>query len=227
VERAPLPETLALPPRGRVLVFAPHADDEVFGCGGTLALHAAQHDPVRVVIAFDGGEDRVARTRRAEALRGGARLGLEDYVFWNEPSGHEASESELESGARLVSEEIAAFRPCTVYAPWVGEQHVDHHALGRAVELALARGVGARIPIEAWSYEVWTPLVPERVVDVSAVGRTKARALAEHASQLAETPLVRAALGLAAQRALYLPKGARYGEAFRRIRPAARASTAA
>jgi LmbE family N-acetylglucosaminyl deacetylase/glycosyltransferase involved in cell wall biosynthesis len=170
MERAPLPEALARPPSGRVLVFAPHADDEVFGCGGTLALHVAQQDPVRVVIAFDGGSNGVERTRRVEAMRGAARLGLVDYVFWSEPSGHEASVAELERGAELVAEEIAAFRPSTVYAPWVGEQHVDHHALGSAVELALGRALSA-IPVEAWAYEVWTPLVPDRVVDISSVGR--------------------------------------------------------
>ena len=38
----------------RVLVFAPHADDEVFGCGGTLAFHTERGDPVRVVILTDG-----------------------------------------------------------------------------------------------------------------------------------------------------------------------------
>ena len=39
----------------RVLVFAPHPDDETIGCGGSLALHAKAGDPVKVVILTDGG----------------------------------------------------------------------------------------------------------------------------------------------------------------------------
>ncbi len=208
--RPPLPETLARPPCGRVLVFAPHADDEIFGCGGTLALHAEQADPVRVIVAFDGK----LPLRRAEALAASAHLGKFDYVFWDEQGGHVPETGELERGARSVLEEIEAYRPSLVYAPWVGEHHVDHHVLARVVESALTLAPDS---IEGWAYEVWSPLVPRRIVDVSAVARRKARALAAHASQTAHTPLVRAALGLAAQRALYLPKGARYGEAFARI----------
>ena len=38
----------------RVLVFAPHPDDETIGCGGSL-VHALAGDPVKVVILTDGG----------------------------------------------------------------------------------------------------------------------------------------------------------------------------
>ena len=53
-ERTPLPETMDRPPRGRVLLLAPHADDDVIGCGGTVCKHVDQGDPVRVLIAYDG-----------------------------------------------------------------------------------------------------------------------------------------------------------------------------
>ena len=48
----PEPEWLRDVPRGRVLAFAPHPDDEVAGPGGCLALHARAGDPVRVVVAL-------------------------------------------------------------------------------------------------------------------------------------------------------------------------------
>ncbi len=44
-----------LPAARRVLVLAPHADDEVFGCGGAIMRHADRGVPVRVVVAADGG----------------------------------------------------------------------------------------------------------------------------------------------------------------------------
>jgi len=221
-ERAPLPETLSRPPRGRVLFFAPHADDDVIGCGGTLAMHVAQGDPVRVVIAFDGRrgdpEERhdprayVAR-RRAEALRAGGLLGLSDYVFWGYPEGHEPSPAELLDAARRVAAAVREFAPETVYAPWVGENHVDHHVLARGVRLGLAL---ARHAGEAWGYEVWTPLVPTRIVDVSEVHARKRAALCEHVSQLEEIEgFLEKALAISAQRAMYLAPEARHGEAFR------------
>jgi LmbE family N-acetylglucosaminyl deacetylase len=51
----------------RVLVFAPHPDDEVLGCGGALALHARRGDHVRVVVVSDGGAGGDPQVRAAEA----------------------------------------------------------------------------------------------------------------------------------------------------------------
>jgi LmbE family N-acetylglucosaminyl deacetylase len=214
-EPAPLPAARARPPRGRVLALAPHADDEVLGCGGTLALHAEQGDSVRVVVAFDGdggarGADE-ARARRTEARTGGRRLGVRDYVFLGHPEGHAPRADELERGAARLAQEIEAFRPDVVYAPWIGEHHVDHHVLSRAARSALC---AVRFAGEAWGYEVWTPLSATLVVDVTASFEQKLAALCAHASQLALADLLHRTAGLGAQRSAYLGPRGRQGEAF-------------
>lgn len=219
-ERAPLPRALARPARGRVLLLAPHADDDVLGAGGTCALHVEQGDPVHVVVAYDGlegdPERRFSRAelrdmRQREARAGGAHLGLEHYEFLAHPEGHLPSGPELLAGARALAERVRALEVDTVYCPWAGEHHLDHHVLARATRLALAlagyRGA-------AWGYEVWTPLVPTVVVDVTAVHARKVAALREHGSQLAYLDLLHKGLALGAQRAMYLAKEARFGEAF-------------
>ena len=218
-ERAPLPDT-APPARGRVLLLAPHPDDDVLGAGGTCALHAAQGDFVQVLVAYDGRAGDPARRfegagyaerRRAEARAGGAHLGFTRYEFLDQPEGHLPTPRELLAGARQLAERVRALAVDTVYAPWVGEHHVDHHVLARAARLALAlAGFRGR----AWGYEVWTPLVPTWIVDVSAVHARKLAALAEHASQLAYHDIRAKGLGLSAQRAMYLAPEATHGEAF-------------
>ncbi len=220
-ERAPLPETLATPPRGRVLILAPHPDDDVIGCGGTLKKHAAQGDPVHVVVAFDGRRGdpserfdpaEYVERRRREARAAAAHLGLGDYEFWDNPEGHEPAPSQLLEGARAVAACIERFRPDLVYAPWVGEQHIDHHSLGRAVRLAVSL-TGTRA--EAWGYEVWTPLVPTRIIDITDVFEAKRAALLEHTSQTGEIAgMEHKALAITAQRAMYLAPEARHGEGF-------------
>ena len=58
LDTPPLPRTPAEPPvRGRVLVLAPHPDDETVGLGGTLALHVRAGDPVGVTFML--GKRRV------------------------------------------------------------------------------------------------------------------------------------------------------------------------
>lgn len=224
-ERAPLPLVEAALPHARVLVFAPHADDDVIGCGGTAALHALQGDPVRVTVIYDGIEgdpkrryapEELAELRRAEARRGGAHLGLADYEFWSYPEGHEPGLEELVAPLQRVAAGVRAFKPDQVYAPWVGEHHVDHHVAARVVRMGLwLAGFGG----PAWGYEVWTPLVATRVVDITPVYARKVAALREHKSQLEYTDHVHKALGMHAQRSLYLSGGARYGEAFRPLGP--------
>ncbi len=225
-ERAPLPEVLERPPRGRVLLLAPHPDDDVIGAGGTLALHREQGDPVHVLIVFDGVAGDAARRfdpreyrarRHSEARAGGVHLGLSDYEFWDYPEGHEPSAPELEAAARRLAERVRALAPDLVYAPWIGEHHVDHHMLARAARTALGL---AGFRGEAWGYEVWTPLVPARIVDVTPTFEKKRAALCEHKSQLEEIPgMLHKALALGAQRAMYLSDTALYGEAFVPLSP--------
>ena len=219
--RAPLPEALATPESGPVLLFAPHPDDDLIGPGGTVALHRRQGDPVQVVVAYDGylgnqlhpdlSKDEFIALREGEALRGGAHLGLDQYRFLRFPEGHEPGPSDRESAAGQLAALIHATGPATVYAPWVGEHNVDHHVLAtvvrRALELSSFQG-------QAWGYEVYTPLVPTRVVDISATWELKAKAIAEHNSQTPLTDLVHHVGGLNQHRALYLEKGATHGEAF-------------
>jgi LmbE family N-acetylglucosaminyl deacetylase len=220
LERAPLPRALAAPARGRVLLLAPHADDDVLGAGGTCALHVEQGDPVHVIVAYDGVEgdpegrfaDEDLRVRRQrEARAGGAHLGLSSYEFLGYPEGHLPAPSELAAAARRLAERVRALDVDTVYAPWVGEHHLDHHVLARAARLALAL---ADFRGTALGYEVWTPLVPTLVVDVTRVHARKVAAIREHASQLAYLDILHKGMALSAQRAMYLSHTARHGEAF-------------
>ncbi|MFT6364281.1 MAG: LmbE family N-acetylglucosaminyl deacetylase [Planctomycetota bacterium] len=218
--RAPLPKALAQPPSGRVLLLAPHADDDILGPGGTLCLHRDAGDPVKVVVLYNGiagspsdrySAEEICELRQQEALRGGAHLGLDDYEFCGYPEGHFPGPAEFEVAVARVRGIVEAFQPDIVYAPWIGEYHLDHHVAARVTRAALGE---AKFQGTAWGYEVWTPLIAQHIVDISAVIERKTAALGEHKSQLEHTDFIHKALGLSAQRSLYLPKGARHGEAF-------------
>lgn len=222
---APVALAGAPPERGPVLVVAPHPDDELVGCGGALALHAEAGDPVHVLVVFDGAagdpDGRFARAgyvarRRAEALEGGARVGVGGYSFWGLPEGHEPPLELVRAAAERVAALVERLAPATVYAPWRGDGHVDHASASRAARLALelAGFAGA-----AWGYEVWSPLVPTRLVDVGPTFERKRAALRAHATQLTYRDLAHAATGLAAWRSLHVD-GARFVEAFAALGPA-------
>lgn len=218
--RAPLPTVVTAPERGGVLLLAPHPDDDLIGAGCTAGLHVAQGDEVHVVVVYDGAAGNegshlapaeFVAVRQREALAGGAHLGLSSYEFWGYPEGHEPGPDEFRAGVERLAAVIAERRPRTIYAPWVGEHHVDHHVLARVTRGAIAR---AGFDGDAWGYEVWSALVPTRLVDVTDLFERKVAGLAEHRSQLAHTDLVHCIRGLNAHRSLYLPAGRTYAEGF-------------
>lgn len=220
----PDPRWLTAPLPGRVLVFAPHPDDEIAGPGGTLCLHRRQQDPVRVVIATDGiagdPEGRFDKAtysalRRAESGRGLHEIGVDDVVFWGFPDSCELSPVDLELGVRKATEEVQRFRPDIVYLPWGREGHPDHHAthlcVSRALERTTFRGT-------AYGYEVWHAMIPDLIVDITPVIEAKRRAIAQHRSQLAYASFDHCILGLNAYRSLIHARGRGYGEAFAILR---------
>ncbi|MEZ5987855.1 MAG: PIG-L deacetylase family protein [Planctomycetota bacterium] len=213
------------PPPGRVLVLAPHPDDESCGLGGTLARHRAQGDPVRVCFLTDGGSGDpdgreagdVAALRQREARAAAEVLGGLDCEFWGYPDGFEVNEGDLRMVGTRMADAIRSWRADLVYVPWEGEAHSDHAnawaALRVALRLLRAEG-GGPLP-RVLEYEVWSPLPADWIIDVTSTAEKKRAAMLAHASQVAYTDYPHQLMGLAAHRSVYLPKSSRYGEAFR------------
>lgn len=203
-----------------MLVLAPHPDDETFGCGGTLALHRKQGDPVRVLFLTDGGAgdpaghypaDRYVAIRQEEARRACAALGVTDLEFWDLPDGKLTAVSDL--AERLLGA-IRASEPDTLYYPSGQELHPDHWAVGVGVEGLHGAG---RLAAAAYAYEIWTAIQPTHLIDITGVLSLKEAAMAHYPSQLRYNDYRPKVLGLNAYRSLTLPAAAGYAEAFRRL----------
>jgi LmbE family N-acetylglucosaminyl deacetylase len=169
-------------PARSVLALAPHPDDEVLGCGGALARHAAAGVAVRVAVATDGafGETgrargKLAERRRAESRAAASILGYPEPEFWGLP------DHGLVYGEPLVQRILDALGDADlVYAPALTEMHPDHRALGMAAVEAVRRRPGVRIAL----YEVGVPQRPTLLLDISDLAARKREASRAFASQL-------------------------------------------
>jgi LmbE family N-acetylglucosaminyl deacetylase len=204
-----------------VLAIAPHPDDEIIGCGGALLRHAAAGDPTTVVYLTSGGlsaghpwlseRERAAR-REQEAMASCAVLQTGPPVFLD------ATPGTLDRSPALAGELcriLTQRRPKAVYVPHEAEANDDHaaaHRLLRGVFLG-APGLGT---CTVFAYEVWTPVAANCAVDVSAVMRTKLRALRCHRVALDAFNYVVTVRGLAAYRSGTMLGGRGYAEAFHR-----------
>jgi LmbE family N-acetylglucosaminyl deacetylase/glycosyltransferase involved in cell wall biosynthesis len=213
IEAESIPYEPALLRGERLLVLAPHPDDEVIACGGLVALHLREGRAVRIVVVTDGAaQGGDAALREEESRRGVARLGEAELEFLRVPD-----RGLDDRAATAIREQLLAFRPDLILVPSAVEIHPDHVALSRIFceliqrdETLFADLAVARVAF----YEVSQPLRPNTIVDITAVAEEKYAAIAEHQSQLAVRDYIAYARGLNAYRTMTLPAGAKYAEAY-------------
>ena len=155
-------QATSIPAPGHALVFAPHPDDEVFGCGGAILAHLGHGYSVQVVVLTDGGAQAdTLEQRRRESIAAGATLGYGEPEFWDYP------DRSLEYGERLVSRiqrRITDASVAVVYAPSPWEVHPDHLAASMATIEAVRR-LGGDVLLAL--YEVGAPLQPNTLLDLT------------------------------------------------------------
>ena len=185
----------------RALVVAPHPDDEVLGCGGTMARMVDAGAEVEVVIVTRGRAPRFAESFvdqvRAEIHDAHARLGVGRTHFLDLPAAELDGVPHADLNSALA-DVIHAVVPDTVFLPFVGDIHLDHQLIFLAGMVA-ARPNGAHAPRRLLAYETqsetnWNApyispgFVPNLFVDIEATLSRKLDAMCAYASQLREFP---------------------------------------
>ncbi|AJP60161.1 hypothetical protein UC34_24970 (plasmid) [Pandoraea vervacti] len=160
----PLPKVTArelLARNARLHVVAPHPDDEILGCGGTLRQLARAGVEIHIWAVTDGEAShpgsshwtpaRLAEARVSESLWAQQRLSLQCRRHrLGVPDGHVVRHE-----SRLFDLLCPALsRGDTVMAPWQLDGHPDHEAVARACRRAAqARGArGIEVPIWGWHW---------------------------------------------------------------------------
>lgn len=185
----------------RALVVAPHPDDEVLGCGGTIARLAEAGSSVDVAIVtrgappmFDAAQaEQVCR----EAKRAHTLLGVKATHFMNLPAAELDGIAHTELN-RALARVVAESAPDTLFVPFVGDLHLDHQLIFQSAMVA-ARPRGAAYPRRILAYETvsetnWsapylTPsFQPNVFVDIEAQLDRKLEAFAAFESQCRPFP---------------------------------------
>jgi N-acetylglucosamine malate deacetylase 1 len=218
------PVSVCEPGKSKVVVLAPHMDDEVLGCGGTIARHVTAGSDVTVIFLTDGRHGgagiasrngyepdphEIVDVRKAEARCAAQILGIRTLIFLD------AEDSRLRSD-RLVADRLREILerdlPDIVYLPFFLESHLDHRA---ANDVLLAATRGSALRFECRGYEVWTPLFPNCMISIDETIHLKRQALDCYQSQLAVTDYLHSSIGLNAYRAMGLGgRPGRFAEAF-------------
>ena len=220
-----------MPKKQTILVFAPHPDDDVLGCGGTLIKWARQGKSITVVYLTSGeagsihfSKEELLEKREEEAHRAIRIMGINDCIFLHQPDGGiEVCTEVLDAVVELLRQK----RPEVVFLPHREDVHRDHLKTHELVVEACRRAAGPwhqQCASSSWevnwilAYEVWAPLREIHLVeDISEFMKIKINALREHQSQLSDIAYDEAISGLNRYRGITSGRG-QYCECFQIIK---------
>ena len=215
-----------------VLVIAPHPDDEVLGCGGTIAKNVENGEEVFVVVVTKGCEplfhqDSVEKVRE-ECKAADALLGVRKTIFLDFPAAMLEDVPRYKLNDALV-DVIQGIKPSTVFIPHRGDMQLDHKMITDASMVALRPKYNHTVS-KIYQYEtlsetgwdvpnVTNAFIPTAYSDITGFLNLKLDAMKQFSTQIASYPNPRS---VEAIKALAMYRGSNVGlsaaEAFELVR---------
>jgi len=213
----------------KLLVIAPHPDDEVLGCGGTIAKYSKRGDEVYLCIATKAyTPDWTAtfiKNRKREIIKSNKILGIKKTYYLDYPAAKLDTfpQKTINDSLQKIFKEV---RPEFVYIPFKGDLNKDHRLLFES-SLVVLRPVKQLVQ-KVLSYETaseteWgqsiVPFLPNSYEDISTTFNQKIEAMNAYQSELKKSPHPRSLQvikSLAVKRGSEI--GVKYAEAFTLIK---------
>jgi LmbE family N-acetylglucosaminyl deacetylase len=145
-----------------ILIIASHPDDEILGCGGSIARHVEAGDTVHTLILGQGATSRcTSRASRqasmsvkrlqTQARKAADVLGVSSVSFGDLPDQRFDTLPLLEI-TQMIESHIRLVAPNVIYTQFVADLNLDHHIVARAV--ATATRPISRLAVRVLSFEV-------------------------------------------------------------------------
>jgi len=190
------------PMRNNVLVVAAHADDEVLGCGGTIARHVAENDSVQLVVLADGVGSRASAdtnslSRRTDAAKIAQKiLGITEAHYLGFPD-NAMDSFPLLCIVQKIEAIIKNTAPSIIYTHFHGDLNIDHRLAHQAVLTACRPQPGCCVRkiygFEVLSSTEWatprsSPFTPNVHIDITHYFTKKIQALEAYAEEMRPEP---------------------------------------
>ena len=185
-----------------ILVVASHPDDEVIGCGGTIAKHVEKKDNVHLLFMSDGVTSRKScsedefKLRKNAAINAKSILGASSIDFLDFPDNKMDTVPFLNVVQKLELV-LNKIKPSIIYTHHHGDLNIDHQITQKSVMTA-CRPMPGSIVKEIYGFEImssteWsTPqqsvFIPNYFVDISKQLSTKIKALQAYKEEMRPMP---------------------------------------
>lgn len=220
----------------KVLVVAAHPDDEVLGCGGTIARLVRQGWHARTLILGEGitARDKQRNTSKREkeilslkeqVKAANKTLGIKEVYSYDFPDNRFDSVDLLDI-TKVIEKTVKEFEPSVVFTHSCFDLNKDHNITFKAV-ITASRPIPGACVKEIYSCEVassteWGyPRVfqPDVFVDITGTIKLKLEAMRQYRGELRKFPHPRSIEGIElTARKWGMCVGRKYAEAFKNIR---------
>ncbi|MBQ7203709.1 MAG: PIG-L family deacetylase [Eubacterium sp.] len=179
----------------RLLIVAPHPDDESIGCGGLLALYGPQCD---VMLLTDGrlgksekrincSDEEIISTRLNELKSALEICNVHELITLNIPDSQVKTHKKV-----IMNTDLSKYD--YIFVPNIHESHPDHYWACKYFRRMCFFG---KTNAKLYEYEDWTPLRSvDWLIDISSVEHKKEQMIKQHISQLECLDYFNSAMGL-------------------------------
>jgi N-acetylglucosamine malate deacetylase 1 len=178
----------------KILVFAPHNDDEVLGVGGTMAKYSKMGHEVYICEITSGRQKELLQN---EAKKAHKVLGVKEAFFLDFPTIRLKEVSQIDLNSK-ISEIVQKVKPNIVFIPHKGDMHSDHAEVAKSAMVALRpinnpqlQAIYAYETLSETEWNIPTPdnaFVPNVWIDISETINLKIEAMKCYKSQLQDFP---------------------------------------
>lgn len=190
-------------PGSRVLVIAPHQDDEAIGCGGTVIKHIKSGGKAEIAFCTHENAERMRESEKAASA-----MGVKRSHFLQFPIRSLDGNKDFRENLRAL---LNKTRPEILFLPFWFDNHPDHRAVSKAL-MRIKSKIDSNIMI--YAYSVWSPLTPNCIFDISREWEDKKKAIECYKTQTASRDYVKIAGGINRYWAEIKTPGMQYAEVF-------------
>ncbi len=205
------PLELSTPLAKKIIVIAPHPDDDILGAGGTLLKAKDQGSEIHILYVTNGLENKSDKIKN-ETMTVCEQTGFKPYFLNFNPKDIDTNNKEMHDKILSI---VSNVKPQVIFISFFLDNHYDH----RMVNLLLYNSMinsQYNQKIEIWAYQIYSTILPNVVIDITEKVDEKRRLINIWKSVGKFNDLAHYILGINASNSIFLgkKKSYLYGETF-------------
>ena len=162
------PVQLEAPDAKKIVVIAPHQDDDIYGAGGTILKAIDSGAKVHVVYLTQPNNEQQARLVYKETEEVCSKSETIPHFLKQKTGQIPLNDFKLNANLLRIIQDV---QPGIVFIPFLMDDHDDHRRVNELLYSILKNE--RTINFEIWAYQIYSSIIPNVVVDITEHSQRK------------------------------------------------------